>query len=195
MARRPRRTLKDRWRDTINGRRFHCDDCNRSFGGYRAMNAHHLARHASRWTSAKARKTARDMGKAWDAARKHARGWREAAGLTDPRGNRTAKGRARPEARTRTRLRDLRQMHRHDRDADRTDQRAGRLERRAGRSTARADHHASRADAAKTRGHATRAARRQARSARHQERAATHRNRVADERMAHHQRWPERTRT
>lgn len=123
--------------------RFRCDGCGRDFHGYRAMNAHHMAKHATRWTSDKARKAGRRMGKELDQARRHSRGWLEAAGLRDPRGNLTRKGRSRPEVRGRPALRDLRQLDRHDRDhqrADRHDQKAERA-RAKGNPARQADHH------------------------------------------------------
>jgi hypothetical protein len=113
-----RATLKDRIRRRTTAR-FHCSGCGQDFRGPRAMNAHHLAKHAGRWTSEQARKVARKMGKEADAARRHARGWLEAAGLRDARGRLTARARSRPELRGRLRTRDLRQAHRHDRDHER----------------------------------------------------------------------------
>jgi hypothetical protein len=141
--------------------------CGRTWRGHRAMNAHHIARHSGMWMSKKARQAARSMGKDWDQARRHAMGWLRASGLRDQRGQHTPKSRARPQGGGRLTMSRLREMHQHDRDSQRTDRRAGRLERRAASAAARGQH--GRADA--------------------------HRARVADERMAHHQRWPERTRS
>jgi hypothetical protein len=97
-----------------------CGSCNRDFRGYRAMNAHHLAVHAQRWTSKKARAAARAMGKDVDRMRRHAAGWLEASGLRDPRGKTTDRARSRPQAPGgRLKVRSLRQMHRHDRHHER----------------------------------------------------------------------------
>jgi hypothetical protein len=123
-------------RQFTHGGRFHCAGCNRDFRGHRAMNAHHMAVHAGRWSSAKARKAARAMGKETDRMRRHARGWLEAAGLRDPRGRLTEKARSRPQVRGMTTLREMRMLHRHDRDHDR----AGRLGRRADRARGRDFH-------------------------------------------------------
>ena len=192
MAAQPGKPLRERGRGIFRTK-YTC--CGKTMHSNRAQKAHHLAEHSGRWSSDQARKIARKIGKPADRARRHARSWREAAGLIDPRGNRTAKGRARPEARTRTRLRDLRQMHRHDRGSDRTDQRAGRFERRAGRADARADRREHLAARLKQSGRTRSTRWAESRSAAHRERATGHRARVADVRMAHHQRWPERTRT
>jgi len=125
----------------------HCDACNRSFRGHKALNAHHLGVHAQRWTSAKARKAARAMGKDVDRARRHARGWLEASGLLDPRGHLTPRAMSRPKPepgrRGRTGVRQMRKLHVHGRDHDRADRherkarktripgRAARLQRKA----------------------------------------------------------------
>lgn len=97
-----------------------CGSCNRDFRGHRAMNAHHLAVHAQRWTSKKARAAARAMGKDVDKMRRHAAGWLEASGLRDSRGNGTARSRSRPQAAGgRLTVRKLREMHRHDKHHER----------------------------------------------------------------------------
>ena len=135
------------------------------------------------------------MGKQLSNARRHSMGWLRAAGLRDQRGQRTPKDRARPHAYGRLSVRQLRGMHRHDKHSGRTDQRAGRHERRATRSDARAERAsavAARLKPTRLRGAARLA---EGRSAAHRERATGHRARVADVRMAHHKRWPERTRT
>ncbi len=196
MARRPRdhKPLKERARNLFRNQ-FTCACCpGKTFRGHRALNAHHLARHGGYWAGQKARGTGRKIGKAADAARRHARGWQEAYGLLDHRGKATAKARSRPDAPVR-RIRDLRDRHRHGRDADRTDRTAGRHERRATRSDARADRHAAHAAAHKLAGRPAQARAADARATRHRDLAATRRSQVADTRMAHHQRWPERTRT
>ena len=159
-------------RDMLSGGRFTCACCpGKEFRGHRALNAHHLARHGSYWAGDKARKTGRKIGKATDAARKHARAWREASGLADRNGNRTHASRTRPELSGRLRLRDLRRAHRHDRDhrkaADR-DQRADRAA--ASGSQGRADRHQFKADYLRSR-HGTPSREQQERQAR--ERLAT----------------------
>ena len=131
MARRPRdhRPLKERARRLFRSR-FHCAGCNRDFRGHRALNAHHMSRHASMWTSKKARAAARAMGKDVDLMRRHARGWLVAAGLRDQRGKLTDRARSRPELRGNVKLRDWRRAHKHDRDHER----AGKHERKAERA-------------------------------------------------------------
>ena len=191
---RSRKPLTERLRD-IGRSRFTCGCCpGRQFRGYRALNAHHLARHGGYWAGQKARQAGRKMSKQADAMRRHARGWRESHGLIDHQGRTTAKGRSRPNQPVR-KIRDLRQRTRHGQDSDRTDKRANRHERRADRHDARADNHAGRAARHKLAGRPDRARAADARSAKRRTRAATSRQRVADQRMAHHQRWPERTRT
>jgi hypothetical protein len=131
------------FRDLANGGRFTCACCpERVFRGYRALNAHHLARHGGYWASDKARKIARKMGKEADAARKHARGWLEAHGYIDHMGRRTAKARSRPVTpqRGHLTLRDLRARHRHDRSHDRAEGKARRAESRAARAAAKGKH-------------------------------------------------------
>lgn len=101
---------------------FTCACCpGKTFRGHRAMNAHHLARHGNYWAGGKARAMGRKMGKAQDAARKHARGWLEAAGLRDRNGKTTDRARSRPQVRGKAGVRDLRQLHRHDRDHERAE--------------------------------------------------------------------------
>jgi hypothetical protein len=143
----PRKPLKDRgrqaWHDLMNGGRFTCGCCpGRQFRGTRALNAHHAARHAGRWAGKQARAAARRMGKDVDAARRHARGWLEAAGLRDHRGRRTDRARSRPELRGKVTRRQLRELHRHDRDHER----AAARDRRADRAGARAAAHRQRAE-------------------------------------------------
>lgn len=149
QARKARRNL----RDMLAGGRFTCACCpGKEFRGHRALNAHHLARHGSYWAGDKAKKTGRKIGKAADAARRHARAWREAAGLADRDGNRTHASRSRPELSGRLRLRDLRRAHRHDRDHRKAavrDQKADRA--RSGGSRYRADSHQARADSLRAR--------------------------------------------
>lgn len=159
-------------RDIIHGR-FTCSCCpGKEFRGVRALNAHHLARHGNYWGGKAARATGRKMGKAQDAARRHARGWREASGLIDNRGRTTDRGRSRPDHQGRLSLRHLREKHRHDRDHERADGHA----RKAAARQARADRHGARAEAREARGrsrglagrlharHAARAERSQARA-------------------------------
>jgi hypothetical protein len=129
---------------SLRGARFHCAGCNADFRGYRAMNAHHLAKHASRWTSKSARAAGRKMGKETDNLRRHALGWLEAAGLRewkkvpvrDKQGKPverngkpvtrevpvlTDRARSRPQADGRPVRQHLRQLHRHDRHHERAD--------------------------------------------------------------------------
>jgi hypothetical protein len=192
MARRERKPLKERARGLFRNQFTCACSPGKTFRGHRALNAHHLSRHGGYWAGQKARGTGRKIGKAADGARRHARGWQEAHGLLDHRGKATPKARSRPDAPVR-RIRDLRDRHRHGKDSDRTDQRAARHERHAARSDARAE----RATAFAARLKRTRlkavAQRADARVPVHRARAAAHRGRVADTRMAHHQRWPERT--
>ncbi len=194
MARRPRdhKPLKERARGLFRSE-FNC--CGRNWRTSRAVNAHHIARHSGMWMSKKARAAERAMGKQLSDARRHSMGWHKAAGLRDQRGQRTAKARSRPELRGRVGVRQLRRAERHDRDSGRTDQRAARHERHAARSDARAERAAAFAARLKQTRLKTVAQRADARVPHHRNRAATHRGRVADVRMAHHQRWPERTRT
>lgn len=126
-----RKPLRDRIRERLA--RPHTCSCGWHGKTYRAMNAHHLARHGGYWGSKAGRAAGRKIGKAQDAARRHARGWREAHGLIDRYGASTAKGRSRPELRGRLTRRQLRQAHRHDRDHER----AGRHERKAEQARAR----------------------------------------------------------
>lgn len=119
-----RKRLKARGRGIFRTR-YSC--CGKTFHGIhanRAQKAHHLAAHSGRWTSDQARKAARKMGKPVDLMRRHARSWQEAAGLRDQRGNLTAKARSRPLPRGRVTLRQMRQLHRHDRDHERADRHA-----------------------------------------------------------------------
>ena len=191
---RDRKPLKDRARSLFRNQ-FTCACCpGKVFRGHRALNAHHLSRHGGYWAGQKARSAGRKIGKTADAARRHARGWQEAHGLLDHRGKATPKARSRPAGPVR-RISDLRDRHRHGRDADRTDRRATRHEGRASRADARADRHAGRAAERKLAGRPKQARRADTRAAAHRDRAAARRERVADTRMAHHQRWPERTRT
>ena len=191
---RDRKPLKERARGMFR-HQFTCA-CSpgKVFRGHRAMNAHHLSRHGGYWAGQKARVAGRKIGKTADLARRHARGWQEAHGLLDHRGKATAKARSRPDGNVR-RIRDLRARYRHGRDSDRTDKTAGRFERRADRRDGRARYHDERTARHKNAGRAEQARKADARAVAHRERAAAHRERVADERMAHHQRWPERTRT
>ena len=134
-------------KDIAHGGRFTCACCpGKQFRGHRALNAHHLARHGGYWAGQKARVAGRKIGKAQDAARRHARGWRHAAGLLDHMGNRTDRGRSRPELRGRLTVADLRRAHHHDRDHERADKH----DRRAARHRARGNEEkaAGRADRA-----------------------------------------------
>ena len=194
MARRPRdhKPLKERARGLFRTQ-FKC--CGRTWHTSRQWNAHHIAYHSGMWMSKKARAAERAMGKQLSNARRHAMGHLRAAGLRDHRGQLTAKARARPELRGRVSVRQLRRADRHDRESDRTDQRAARHERNAARSDARAERAAAFAARLKQTRLKAVAQRADARVPHHRNRAATYRGRVADTRMAHHQRWPERTRT
>jgi hypothetical protein len=144
------------WDDVAHGR-FTCSCCpGKEFRSVRAWNANHLARHGVYWGSKAAGTTGRKMGKAQDAARRHARGWREAAGLSrtarvpirDEDGKDTGRtrqvsvptgrARSRPALRGVVRIRELRRVHRHDRDHERADSH----ERRAVRHMARGNHEA-----------------------------------------------------
>jgi len=192
MARRDRKPLKARARGLFRNQ-FTCACCpGKTFRGHRALNAHHLSRHGGYWAGQKARSAGRKIGKAQDELRKHARGWQESHGWLNHRGKATAKLRSRPDGPVR-RIKDLRDRDRHGRDSDRTDQRADRYERRADRRDGRARRHDERATRLKNDGRTEKARKPEERAAAHRERAAAHRERVADERMAHHQRWPERT--
>lgn len=128
----------------------HCGDCNKDYRTVRAMNAHHMSVHAGLWGSKKARAAGRGMGKKADAARRHAMGWRVAAGLAEVRGQRvvaTDKSRTRPVLSGHLRVRDLRAAHKHDRDHNRAQARDLRADRAAARGKAtRARKHQHRAD-------------------------------------------------
>ena len=187
-------------RDVVNGGRWLCScggkECPGRFPTLRQQKAHAARMAAGRWNSKAARAAGRAMGKTQDRARRAARAMREAAGLIDARGNRTARGRARPEVARPgkvTRIRDLRHADRHDRDAERTDRRAGKHEQRAARADSRASRAQDRAEAAAKAGRDTAAVRHEVRVGTHERRAAEHRDRLAAARTAHHQRWPERT--
>jgi hypothetical protein len=189
-----RKPLRERARGLFRNQ-FTCACCpGKTFRGHRALNAHHLSRHGGYWAGQKARVAGRKIGKQADLMRRHARGWQEAHGLLDHRGKNTARMRSRPDGQVR-KISDLRTRHRHGQHADRTDKRAGRFEGRATRSDGRADRHARRAAEHKLAGRADRARAADARATAHRGRAAAHRGRVADTRMAHHQRYPERTRS
>ena len=124
-------------RDLVRGGRFTCACCpGKAFRGHRALNAHHLARHGGYWGGKAAHATGRKIGKVQDAARRHARGHREAAGLIDHMGRRTPRGESRPELRGRLSFRQMREAHRHDRDHEKALTR----ERRADRPEARGWH-------------------------------------------------------
>ena len=157
-------------RDVKNGGRHIYDG--KLFRSVRALNAYHLARDGGYWAGDKARKMARKMGKPADAARRHARGWREAGGLIDHMGHRTARGRTRPVPERGTVLTGghLRDLHRHHRDHER----AAKSDRKAEARDARAARHEA---AGNTR-----------RAGWHQRRAESHRA-SAQER---HDRWPAR---
>lgn len=191
---RSHRPLKDRARGLFRNQ-FTCT-CSpgKTFRGYRALNAHHLSRHGGYWAGQKARVAGRKIGKQADAMRRHARGWQEAHGLLDHRGKATARMRSRPDGPVRS-IRDLRDRHRHGKDADRTDRAATRIEGRASRADGRADRHAARAARLKLAGRPEKARAADGRASAHRNVAAGHRDRVADARMGHHHRWPERTRT
>ena len=160
---------------SLRGARFHCAGCNADFRGYRAMNAHHLAKHASRWTSRSARAAGRKMGKETDNLRRHALGWLEAAGLRewkavpvrDKQGKPverngkvitreipvpTDRARSRPGVSGRPRRGELRQLHKHDRHHERADghDRKAQQHRAKGRN-AKADAREARAKALRDR--------------------------------------------
>ncbi len=198
MARRERKPLSERRRGIFRTQ-FRC--CGKTMHSNRAQKTHHFAFHSGLWASDKARKAGRRMGKEVDRMRRVGYGGLVAAGLRTPpargapNGHPTAKARARPELRGRVSVRQLRRAERHDRDSGRTDQRAARHERNATRSDARAERAAAFAARLKQTRLKTVARRADARVPHHRNRAATHRGRVAETRMAHHQRYPERTRT
>ena len=106
------------------------------FRSVRELNAYHLRHYGGYWAGQKARVAGRKIGKTLDAARRHARGHREAAGLIDHMGRRTPRGESRPELRGRLSFRQMREAHRHDRDHEKALTR----ERRADRHEARGRH-------------------------------------------------------
>lgn len=191
---RNRKPLKERARNLFRNQFTCACSPGKTFRGHRALNAHHLSRHGGYWAGQKARVAGRKIGKQADLMRRHARGWQEAHGWINHRGEATAKLRTRPTGQVR-KISDLRARHRHGKSADRTDRRAGWLERRATRADSRADRHAGRAARHKLAGRTDQARAADVRATAHRNRAATHRGRVAETRMAHHQRWPERSRS
>jgi hypothetical protein len=175
-------------RDVVNGGRFTCScggkSCPGNFRSSRALKAHAAKVTGQRWMSAKARAVEKKMGKVWSDARRHARGWKEAAGLTDPRGRATAKGRSRPPVSGRVKLGDLRQAHRHDRHHEKAaarDHKATQHKDRAARHQGKAE---ARTGQGKTAGrHGRRQERHETRAQRHQDKAQSLRGR-----------WPEQPR-
>lgn len=132
MARRPRdhKPVKQHGRGIFRTQ-YRC--CGKTMHSNRAQKAHHLAAHSGMWASDKARKAGRKMGKDLDKARRHAMGWLRAAGLRDQRGQLTAKARSRPQVRGRVGVRQLRKLHKHDRDHERADRHDREAERAAAR--------------------------------------------------------------
>ena len=130
----------------------HCNNagCKTGYRTIRGLNAHHMTAHAGMWTSKKARAAGRAMGKQADAARRHAMGWRVSAGLAEVRGQRvvaTDKSRSRPKLSGRLKLKDLRAVHKHDRDHERAAARDRKADQAAARGKdARAGRHQHRAD-------------------------------------------------
>jgi len=119
------------WRDVKNRGRYIYDG--KAFRSVRQLNAYHLARNGGYWAGQKARVAGRKIGKQLDAARRHARGHREAAGLIDHMGRRTPRGESRPELRGRVSFRQMREAHRHDRDHDRAQARDHKADRHEAR--------------------------------------------------------------
>ncbi len=135
------------------GRRFTCA-CSpgREYHSLRAFNAHHYARHGGYWAGKAGKAMRREMGKEVDAARRHARGWLEAAGLVDRYGHRTDRARTRPQVSGLAGLRDLRRLHQHDRHHERAGRLDGRADRAAGRGRhGRAAKHQNTADSLRSR--------------------------------------------
>lgn len=155
-------------RDINNGGRFACwcggKGCPGTFPSLRAQKAHAAKVAARRWTSDKARKVGRQMGKARDEARRHARGWLEAAGLRDQAGRTTDRARSRPQLRGQVTRAQLRDAHRHDRSATRAENKARKAEARAARADARG----------------------------RPDKASLHRSRAADAQFRHDTAWPQR---
>jgi len=182
-----------------------CSGCGQEFRYLRAHKAHAAAHHMGRWSSAAARKAARGMGKAQDAARRHAMGWLEAAGLREWRkvpvrdkdGNartrkdgtpitrdvpvRTGRDRSRPQLRGRVTRAQLRDAHRHDRGHERADGHDGHAARHtahAGTLSGRAKEHAAAGNRIRAALGKGRAALHEGRAALHTERASTRRERA-----------------
>jgi len=172
-------------RDAKNGGRHVYDG--KLFRSARHLNAYHLARDGGYWAGDRARKVARKMGKQADAARKFARGTREAHGLIDHMGHRTARGRSRPVPERGTVLtgRHLGELHRHHRDHDR----AAKSDRKAHAREARAADREAQADRHEAAGRTRAAARHRAAAAAHREQADGHRASAQERR----DRWPART--
>ena len=125
-------------RDVLGGGRFTCSCCpDKVFRGHKALNAHHLARHGNYWGGKAGKAMARKVGKDYDRARRHARGWLEAHGHVDRMGRRTGRAQSRPELRGTVRIRDLRAARRHGRDHDKADGAVRKHTARAGRHDAR----------------------------------------------------------
>jgi len=130
VARKPlRERLAQRFKNF--GRTQYTCSCGKHFSNRMMWNGHRCM-DTFRGASKKAREAARNKGRQMSEAWKHARRTRLADGLIDQRGQRTAKGRSRPNGPVRGR-KDLQARHRHGRDhdrADRHDQRAKRHETR-----------------------------------------------------------------
>lgn len=193
---RTRKPLKQRWREFRKPIACNCG-CGKRWSRHDTLQAkaHFLRHYGGYWAGQKARSMGRKIGKDADRLRRMGRAGREAAGLTDRRGNRTAKARSRPDERPVRRIRDLRHRDRHGRDSTRADTLATRHETRATRSDARAERATAAAARLKQTPLSRVAPRVHARAATHRTRAEGSRQRAIDTRMAHHQRWPERTRT
>ena len=175
-------------RDAVNGGRYTCScgakSCPGSFRSLRQQKAHAAKIEIGRWNSKAAKAAGRAMGKVQDEARRAARGMRVAAGLVDMRGKRTAKGKSRPALSGQVKIKDLRNVDRHDRHHERAD---GHDRKAAGRE-ARAGRHKGKAEARTERGKSP--GRHGRRQARHETRAATHRAKA----QVLRDRWPEQSR-
>jgi hypothetical protein len=130
------RAASDVRNQVAHGGRFNCISCGKNCWTARGMNAHFLAGHLREVRNTR-KGIPKDRRRAW----LHARGWREAAGLIDEKGHRTARGRSRPavipaDGRAHVTHGQLRQLHKHDRDH----QKALRHEARATRHHAAGRH-------------------------------------------------------
>ena len=175
-------------RAAVNGGRYTCScggkTCPGSFRSLRAQKAHAAKIEIGRWNSKAAKAAKRAMGKVQDEARAAARGMRVAAGLVDIRGKRTAKGKSRPALSGQVKIRDLRNVDRHDRHHERADEH----DRKADAREARAARHKGKAESRTAQGKSP--GRHGKRQARHEGRAQKHRA----EAQGLRDRWPEQSR-